>query len=259
MTSTATLQAALDSSATGTHRSVIRLHIRSVSSVRSCAFISSLAWWVRSSRQNRNDFIWARSRWVRAGRAEALGDLTQGTARRRAGDHRQDRGPKSAPVRRPYLERRRRSHARCRTAGSAVPGGGQARPLGAGSHRQGSLQISITSASSSGKQMWLACHWHDFKLPTGFPANLLHIRRYDADIGSDTGPDAGVRGSCRRAPPARPQGRDSKIFRRHGQIGCRVQLCFARGRNGLGLLLGLVPIPIPGVGVGDAGRRWRSA
>ena len=61
-------------------------------------------------------------------------------------------------------------------------------------------------------------------LPAGFPVQILHVRRYDVDIVPAPDLASGIRRPRRRADAARAEGGRTKIFRRYGQIRCRIQL-----------------------------------
>src|SRR5262249_26847567 len=86
-------------------------------------------------------------------------------------------------------------------------------------------------------------------MPAGFPTHLLHVRRYDADVVPtpdlmlEVGDRVGV-----LMPPAR---RDD--IRKHFGDTVKATAEFSYVSLGLGMvlgvLLGLIPIPVPGVGV----------
>jgi putative transport protein len=69
-------------------------------------------------------------------------------------------------------------------------------------------------------------------LPSGFPVHLLHVRRYDMDL--IPAPDLTLEYGDRRADAARSKGRGAALLRRHREGGRRVQLRVARPRNGVG-------------------------
>src|SRR5204863_9665605 len=93
-------------------------------------------------------------------------------------------------------------------------------------------------------------------MPAGYPADLLHVRRYDADLVPapelmlEFGDRVGV-----LTPPERKED-----IRRHFGDTVKAAAEFSYVSLGLGMvmgvLLGLIPIPIPGVGtvtLGSAG------
>jgi putative transport protein len=86
------------------------------------------------------------------------------------------------------------------------------------------------------------------KLPAGFPINLLHIRRYDADIVPT--PDL-ILEFGDRVGVLMPPDRREEIRRFFGDsVKAAAEFSYVSLGIGmaLGLLLGLIPIPIPGVG-----------
>jgi putative transport protein len=86
-------------------------------------------------------------------------------------------------------------------------------------------------------------------MPTGFPAHLLHVRRYDADIVPT--PDLTLEFGDRVGVLMPPERKDE--IRKHFGDTVKATAEFSYVSLGLGMvlgvLLGLVPIPIPGVGV----------
>jgi len=86
-------------------------------------------------------------------------------------------------------------------------------------------------------------------LPAGFPAHLLHVRRYDADIVPT--PDLTLEFGDRVGVLMPPDRRDE--VRRHFGDTVKSAAEFSYVSLGLGMvlgvLLGLIPIPIPGVGI----------
>jgi putative transport protein len=85
-------------------------------------------------------------------------------------------------------------------------------------------------------------------LPAGFPAHLLHVRRYDADIVPR--PDLTLEFGDRVGVLMPPDRRDE--VRKHFGDTVKATAEFSYVSLGLGMvmgvLLGLIPIPIPGVG-----------
>jgi putative transport protein len=85
-------------------------------------------------------------------------------------------------------------------------------------------------------------------LPSGFPAHLLHVRRYDMDIVPN--PDLTLEFGDRVGVLMPPDRREE--VRRHFGDTVKAAAEFSYVSLGigmvLGVLLGLVPIPIPGVG-----------
>ena len=88
----------------------------------------------------------------------------------------------------------------------------------------------------------------DLPLPKDFPVHILHVRRYDMDLVPspdlelEFGDRVGVLVRRRRQAEVR------KHFRRHGEIGCGVQLRLARPRHGARHPARPDPDPDPGVG-----------
>ena len=91
------------------------------------------------------------------------------------------------------------------------------------------------------------------KLPSGFPAHLLHVRRYDVDIiptpelTLEFGDRVGV---------LMPPDRKEEVRRYFGDtVKSAAEFSYVSLGLGmvLGVLLGLVPIPIPGVGTVNLG------
>jgi len=85
-------------------------------------------------------------------------------------------------------------------------------------------------------------------LPAGFPAHLLHVRRYDVDITPT--PDLTLEFGDRVGVLMPPERKEE--IRRHFGDSVKSTAEFSYVSLGigmaLGVLLGLVPIPIPGVG-----------
>ncbi len=85
-------------------------------------------------------------------------------------------------------------------------------------------------------------------LPTGFPVHLLHVRRYDTDIVPT--PDLALEFGDRVGVLMPPERREE--IRRHFGDTVKATAEFSYVSLGigmvLGILLGLIPIPIPGVG-----------
>jgi putative transport protein len=86
-------------------------------------------------------------------------------------------------------------------------------------------------------------------MPAGFPAHLLHVRRYDADIVPT--PDLTLEFGDRVGVLMPPDRRDD--VRKHFGDTVKAAAEFSYVSLGLGMvlgvLLGLIPIPVPGVGV----------
>ena len=74
------------------------------------------------------------------------------------------------------------------------------------------VRRSTTSGFSSARRMLSAFRWANCRLPTGFPVQLLHVRRYDTDIVPHAGFVPGVRRPRRRADAARNEGGRSQQF-----------------------------------------------
>lgn len=86
-------------------------------------------------------------------------------------------------------------------------------------------------------------------LPTGYPVHLLHVRRYDMDIVP--APDLMLEFGD-RVGVLTPPDRKEEIRRHFGDtVKAAAEFSYVSLGIGmvLGILLGLVPIPIPGVGV----------
>jgi putative transport protein len=86
------------------------------------------------------------------------------------------------------------------------------------------------------------------ELPTGFPINLLHVRRYDSDIVPN--PDLTLEFGD-RVGVLMPPDRKEEVRRYFGDtVKSAAEFSYVSLGVGmvLGLLLGLIPIPIPGVG-----------
>jgi putative transport protein len=90
-------------------------------------------------------------------------------------------------------------------------------------------------------------------LPSGFPVHLLHIRRYDADIVPT--PDLTLEFGDRVGVLVQPDRKED--IRRHFGDSVKATAEFSYVSLGLGMvlgvLLGLIPIPIPGVGTVNLG------
>jgi putative transport protein len=85
-------------------------------------------------------------------------------------------------------------------------------------------------------------------LPTGFPVHLLHVRRYDADLVPT--PDLMLEFGD-RVGVLMPPGRKEEIRKYFGDtVKAAAEFSYVSLGVGmvLGVLLGLIPIPIPGVG-----------
>jgi putative transport protein len=85
-------------------------------------------------------------------------------------------------------------------------------------------------------------------LPTGFPVQLLHVRRYDADIVPS--PDLTLEFGD-RVGVLMPPDRKDEVRRYFGDtVKSAAEFSYVSLGVGmvLGVLLGLIPIPIPGVG-----------
>jgi putative transport protein len=86
------------------------------------------------------------------------------------------------------------------------------------------------------------------KLPTGFPVHLLHVRRYDADIVAH--PDLTLEFGD-RVGVLLPPDRKEELRKYFGDtVKAAAEFSYVSLGVGmaLGVLLGLIPIPIPGVG-----------
>ena len=86
-------------------------------------------------------------------------------------------------------------------------------------------------------------------LPTGFPAHLLHVRRYDADLVPT--PDLMLEFGD-RVGVLMPPDRKEEIRKYFGDtVKAAAEFSYVSLGIGmvLGVLLGLIPIPIPGVGI----------
>src|SRR4051794_28316615 len=86
-------------------------------------------------------------------------------------------------------------------------------------------------------------------MPSGYPAHLLHVRRYDADLVPS--PDLMLEFGDRVGVLTPPDRKEE--MRRHFGDTVKAAAEFSYVSLGLGMvlgvLLGLVPIPIPGVGI----------
>jgi putative transport protein len=86
-------------------------------------------------------------------------------------------------------------------------------------------------------------------MPAGYPAHLLHVRRYDADLVPT--PDLMLEFGDRVGVLTPPERKEE--IRRHFGDSIKAAAEFSYVSLGvgmvLGVLLGLIPIPIPGVGV----------
>ena len=88
----------------------------------------------------------------------------------------------------------------------------------------------------------------DLPLPTGFPVHLLHVRRYDMDLVPT--PDLALEFGD-RVGVLMPADRKEDIRRHFGDtVKATAEFSYVSLGLGmvLGVLLGLIPIPIPGVG-----------
>jgi putative transport protein len=86
-------------------------------------------------------------------------------------------------------------------------------------------------------------------MPTGYPTHLLHVRRYDADLVPS--PDLMLEFGD-RVGVLMPPDRKEEIRRHFGDtVKAAAEFSYVSLGIGmvLGVLLGLIPIPIPGVGV----------
>jgi putative transport protein len=86
-------------------------------------------------------------------------------------------------------------------------------------------------------------------LPAGFPVHLLHVRRYDADLVPT--PDLTLEFGD-RVGVLLPPGRKEEVRKHFGDtVKAAAEFSYVSLGIGmvLGILLGLIPIPIPGVGV----------
>jgi putative transport protein len=86
-------------------------------------------------------------------------------------------------------------------------------------------------------------------MPSGFPTHLLHVRRYDADLVPS--PDLMLEFGDRVGVLTPPDRKEE--IRRHFGDSVKATAEFSYVSLGLGMvmgvLLGLIPIPIPGVGI----------
>jgi putative transport protein len=86
-------------------------------------------------------------------------------------------------------------------------------------------------------------------MPSGFPAHLLHVRRYDADLVPS--PDLMLEFGDRVGVLTRPDRKEE--IRKHFGDTVKATAEFSYVSLGLGMvmgvLLGLIPIPVPGVGI----------
>lgn len=86
-------------------------------------------------------------------------------------------------------------------------------------------------------------------MPSGFPAHLLHVRRYDADLVPS--PDLMLEFGDRVGVLTPPDKKEE--IRKHFGDSVKATAEFSYVSLGLGMvmgvLLGLIPIPIPGVGI----------
>ena len=93
----------------------------------------------------------------------------------------------------------------------------------------------------------------DLPLPAGYPAHVLHIRRYDTDIVPS--PDLTLEFGDRIGVLV-PPGRKEEIRRHFGDtVKAAAEFSYVSLGLGmvLGVILGLIPIPIPGLGVVNLG------
>ncbi len=93
----------------------------------------------------------------------------------------------------------------------------------------------------------------DLPLPAGYPAHILHIRRYDTDIVPS--PDLTLEFGDRIGVLV-PPGRKEEIRRHFGDtVKAAAEFSYVSLGLGmvLGVILGLIPIPIPGLGVVNLG------
>src|SRR6267378_1955281 len=89
----------------------------------------------------------------------------------------------------------------------------------------------------------------DLPMPVGYPTHLLHVRRYDADLVP--APDLMLEFGDRVGVLAPPD-RKEEIRRHFGDtVKATAEFSYVSLGIGmvLGVLLGLIPIPIPGVGI----------
>ena len=109
-------------------------------------------------------------------------------------------------------------------------------------------RTSTTSAFSSARPTWSACRSSRLPMPAGFPSHLLHVRRYDADLVPT--PDLMLEFGDRVGVLMPPDRREE--IRKHFGDTVKAAAEFSYVSLGigmvLGVLLGLIPIPIPGVG-----------
>ena len=107
---------------------------------------------------------------------------------------------------------------------------------------------STTSVSSSARPIWSACRSRKLPLPTGFPVQLLHVRRYDVDIVPS--PDLTLEFGDRVGVLMPPERKDEVRKYFGDTVKSAAEFSYVSLGVGmvLGVLLGLIPIPIPGVG-----------
>jgi putative transport protein len=134
-------------------------------------------------------------------------------------------------------ERQEDMRGRCRTARKTG-----AWPLGQGRADLDYIRVFVGKANVVGVPL------SRLPMPAGFPAHLLHVRRYDADLVPT--PDLMLEFGDRVGVLMPPDRKED--IRKHFGDTVKAAAEFSYVSLGLGMvlgvLLGLIPIPIPGVG-----------
>ena len=178
-----------------------------------------------------------------------LDELTSELLSRRPGDHGPQGRPQLRSDRRYGPVRRRRAAGRRRAARRRSPRRPRSSAAWSRAGWQAIAPISTTSGSSSERPAVVGVPLASLPMPAGYPTHLLHVRRYDADLVPS--PDLMLEFGD-RVGVLTPPDRKEEIRRHFGDtVKAAAEFSYVSLGLGmvLGVLLGLIPIPIPGVGI----------